>query len=81
MWQHERRRPDHDHAHRLIEFDEETGLYVGIVPGIPGAHTQAASLDELRATLEEVVELCLEEQADLRERLPKFVGVQQIEIA
>lgn len=64
-----------------IELDQETGLYVGIVPGIPGAHTQAATLDELRANLQEVVELCLEEQADLRERLPKFIGVQQIEVA
>jgi predicted RNase H-like HicB family nuclease len=64
-----------------IELDPETGLYVGVVPGIPGAHTQAASLDELRANLHEVLELCLAEQADLRERLPKFVGVQQIEIA
>jgi predicted RNase H-like HicB family nuclease len=64
-----------------IEFDEETGLYVGRVPGIPGAHTQAATLDELRANLQEVLEICLEEQADLRDRLPKFVGVQQIEVA
>ncbi len=64
-----------------IEFDEETKLYVGIVPGIPGAHTQAASLDELRANLQEVLALCLEEQADLRDHLPKFVGVQQIEVA
>jgi predicted RNase H-like HicB family nuclease len=45
-----------------IEFDEETKLYIGIVPGIPGAHTQAASLDELRSNLQEVVELCLEEE-------------------
>jgi predicted RNase H-like HicB family nuclease len=64
-----------------IEFDEETKLYVGSVPGIPGAHTQAASLDELRANLKEVLELCLEEQTDLREQLPKFIGVQQIEVA
>jgi predicted RNase H-like HicB family nuclease len=64
-----------------IEFDEETALYVGIVPGIPGTHTQAASLDELRANLHEVLELCLEEQAGLREQPPKFVGVQQIEVA
>jgi len=64
-----------------IEFDEETQLYVGIVPGVPGAHSQSATLDELRANLQEVLELCLEEQADLRERLPKFVGVQQIEVA
>ena len=26
-----------------IEKDAETGLYVAIVPGIPGAHTQADS--------------------------------------
>jgi predicted RNase H-like HicB family nuclease len=64
-----------------IEFDEETKLYIGIVPGIPGAHTQAASLDELHANLREVLELCLEEEHGLRERLPKFVGVQQIEVA
>ncbi len=42
-----------------IEKDAETGLYVAIVPGIPGTHTQAESLDELRRNLKEVVELCL----------------------
>jgi predicted RNase H-like HicB family nuclease len=52
-----------------IEFDEETKLYVGTVPGVPGvpgAYTQASSLDELRANLQEVLELCLEEQGELR---------------
>jgi len=44
-----------------IERDPETGLYVEIVPGIPGAHTQAETLDELQKNLKEVVELCLEE--------------------
>jgi predicted RNase H-like HicB family nuclease len=44
-----------------VEKDPETGLYVAIVPGIPGAHTQAASLDELQKNIKEVVELCLEE--------------------
>ena len=44
-----------------VEFDPDTKLYVGIVPGLPGAHTQAASLDELQGNLREVVELCLEE--------------------
>jgi predicted RNase H-like HicB family nuclease len=63
-----------------VEQDPETQLYVGLVPGLPGAHTQAASLDELRANLEEVVALLLEEDAELRDRLPRFVGVQQIEI-
>lgn len=44
-----------------VEWDPETRLYVGIVPGIPGAHTQATTLDELNRNLKEVLELCLEE--------------------
>ncbi len=64
-----------------IEYDPETRLYVGIVPGIPGAHTQGATLDELRRNLKEVLELCLEEQEESLEILPQFVGIQQIEVA
>ena len=30
-----------------IEYDEQTKLYVGLIPGIIGAHTQAETLDEL----------------------------------
>ncbi len=43
-----------------VEWDAETKLYVGIVPGIQGAHTQAKSLDELKENLREVLELCLQ---------------------
>lgn len=64
-----------------IEQDSETNLYVGIIPGVPGAHTQGATLDELHENLKEVLELCLEEyDGDINE-LPKFVGLQQIEVA
>ncbi len=62
-----------------IEWDPDTKLYVGIVPGIRGAHTQAASLDELRQKLKEVLELCLEESGDVGD-FPVFVGLQQIEM-
>ena len=64
-----------------VEWDPETQLYIGMVPGIPGAHTQAASLDELQKNLKEVLELCLEEFEGQIEDLPRFVGVQQIEVA
>ena len=65
-----------------IEKDMETGLYVAVVPGIPGAHTQAETLDELQKNLTEVVELCLEEMdPEIRNRLPEFVGLQQVEVA
>jgi len=56
-----------------IEKDLETGLYVAIVPGIPGAHTQAATLDELHENLKEVLELCLEElEPETKKHLPQF---------
>jgi predicted RNase H-like HicB family nuclease len=65
-----------------IEWDPETKLYVGIVPGIPGAHTQGASLDELKKNLTEVLELCLAEIKGSGEKpdFPQFVGLQQIEV-
>lgn len=44
-----------------IERDKETGLYIGMVPNLPGAHTQAVTLDELQRNLKEVIELCFEE--------------------
>ncbi len=65
----------------VVEHDPQTGLYVGIVPGLPGAHTQGATLEELVTNLEEVVELLLEEDGSLKNHLQRFVGVQQIEVA
>lgn len=65
-----------------IEKDTETGFYIAIVPQIPGAYTQAESLDELQKNLKEVVELCLEEMdEEERKDIPDFIGVQQIEVA
>ena len=64
-----------------VEWDPATNLYVGIVPGIPGGHTQGATLDELHDNLKEVVELCLGEGGLRVEELPRFVGLQQIEVA
>jgi predicted RNase H-like HicB family nuclease len=64
-----------------IEKDPETGLYVAVVPGIPGAHTQAETLDELQENLKEVLELCLEEmEPENKQYLPQFVGIQQVEV-
>jgi len=64
-----------------VEFDEETGLYVGIVPGVPGAHTEAKTLEELRRNLKEVIELCLEESGETSGTIPRFIGIQQIEVS
>jgi predicted RNase H-like HicB family nuclease len=45
----------------IVERDPETGLFVGSVPGWPGAHSQGATLDELEANLVELIELLLED--------------------
>jgi predicted RNase H-like HicB family nuclease len=64
-----------------IEKDPETGLYIGIVPGIPGAHTQGETLDELQRNLKEVLELCLGEMdSESMSEIPEFVGIQEIEV-
>ena len=60
----------------VVERDPETGLYVGSVPGFPGAHTQAATLDELNENLREVLSLLLEEGDPRLET--EFVGIQQV---
>ena len=65
----------------VVERDRETGLYVGIVPGLPGAHTQAASLDELQKNMGEVLALFLEEEGPSGALdVPEFVGTQMIEV-
>ncbi len=63
-----------------IEWDSETQLYVGIVPGIRGAHTQAGTLDELDKNLKEVLALCYEEDREEFQDLPRFIGTHQLEV-
>ena len=65
-----------------IELDTESGMYVGIIPGLPGAHSQAKTLDELQVRMLEVIELCITNlNEDELKSLPKFIGVQQYSIA
>lgn len=63
----------------VVERDADTGLYVGWVPGFPGAHSQGETLDELRANLREVVEMLLED--GVPEFASEFVGTQTVEVA
>ena len=59
----------------IIEKDPDTQLYVGYVPGFPGAHSQGKTLDELQENLTEVIEMLLEEDVTFE---TQFVGTQQI---
>ena len=62
-----------------VQKDVETGLYIGVIPNLPGAHTQAKTLDELNVNLWEVITLCLEEMTDDELiYIPEWVGSQNI---
>jgi predicted RNase H-like HicB family nuclease len=63
----------------IIESDSDMSLYVGHVPGFPGAHSQAETLDELQENLHEVIEMLLEDENLVFET--EFVGTQQIMVA
>lgn len=63
----------------VVERDPDTGLYVGYVPGFPGAHSQAETLDELNRNLREVIELLLEDGEPELEA--EFVGIQTVQVA
>ena len=60
----------------IIERCPDTGLYIGYVPGLPGAHTQAQTLDELQNNLREVIEMLLEDGEPPLEA--EFIGTQVV---
>jgi predicted RNase H-like HicB family nuclease len=62
----------------VIEHCSETGLFVGYVPGFPGAHSQGETLDELNGNLSEVIEMLLEDGEPEVES--QFVGTQTVQV-
>ena len=62
----------------LIEQGED-GAYVATVPALKSCYTQADSIPELLEKVQEVIELCLEENQE--PIFAKFIGIQQMEFA
>jgi predicted RNase H-like HicB family nuclease len=63
----------------IIEKCQATGLYVGFIPGFPGAHSQGKTLEELNRNLKEVIEMLLENGEPQLET--EFVGTQNVVVA
>ena len=65
--------------------DEEVGGYIGIVPSLPGCHSQGESIDELMKNIKEAIELYLEtldkdEKEELLSEKIEFAGIQRVEV-
>ena len=63
----------------VIECCPDTQLYVGYVPGFPGAHSQGETLDELNANLQEVIAMLLNDGEP--KLVAEFVGTQTVVVA
>ena len=63
----------------VVERCPDTGLFVGYVPGFPGAHSQAETLDELNKNLQKVLEMLLEDGEPQLET--QFVGTQTVNVS
>lgn len=63
----------------VVERCPTTGLYVGYVPGFPGAHSQGKTLDKLHENLKEVIAMLLEDGPPILEA--EFIGTQTVQVA
>lgn len=63
----------------IVEKCPDTDLYVGYVPGFPGAHSQAETLDELQRNMQEVIAMLLEDGEPEPEA--EFIGTQNVRVA
>jgi predicted RNase H-like HicB family nuclease len=63
----------------VVERCPETNLFVGFIPGFPGAHSQGATRDELNENLKEVVAMLLEDGEPKLEA--EFIGTQTVSVA
>jgi len=70
----------------IIEQDED-GWYIADVPELPGCHTQAKTLEQLRERIKEVIKLVLEADKEVKkdklsspEPHTKFFAVEDVTI-
>ena len=62
----------------IVEQDED-GVFVSEVVGLPGCHTQGRTLDELMERTKEAISLYLKEQEGIQIK-NNFIGIQKIEV-
>ena len=63
----------------VVERCAETGLYVGYVPGFPGAYSQGETMEELNENLIEVVSMLLADGEPEMEG--DYIGTQTVIVA
>ena len=74
---------------KIIVEQDEDGYFTASVPELPGCHTQAKNLPELKKRVKEAITLCLEvakTNSSYRNRIkelaakPVFIGLEMVEV-
>lgn len=74
---------------KIVITQDESGYFVASVPALPGCHTQAKNLLQLKKRVKEAISLCLEvakKNPLYRQRInrlsfnPSFVGLDVVEV-
>lgn len=65
------------HLPLIIEQDED-GIYIVSCPVFKGCHSYGKTVDEAIVNIQEVIEMCLEEEKP--ETLNHFIGFREIEM-
>ncbi len=64
----------------VVEKDED-GVFIASVPSLPGCHTQADSLKELKSNIREAIEAYLESMDSKDWPKTKFVKLASVQVA
>ena len=63
----------------VVERCPDTGFFIGYVPGLSGAHSQAETLEELNANLVDVLTMILDDGEPAM--TAEFIGTQTVTVA
>jgi predicted RNase H-like HicB family nuclease len=71
--------PTRKHFPILIEQDND-GFFIVSCPLFKGCHSYGANIDDALHNIQEVIEMCLEEQR-YEDSINTFIGIRDIELA
>ncbi len=63
----------------IIEQDID-GFYIVSCPLFQSCHSYGKTIDEALSNIQEVIELCLEEQSEQQETANTFIGIREIDL-
>jgi predicted RNase H-like HicB family nuclease len=68
------------HLPILVEQDEDN-IYIVSCPVFSGCHSYGKTIDEALANIQEVIDMCMEEEKEKVSEINRFVGFREIQVS